>query len=117
MTGYTFEDRVAERPGTAMLIGLVAADVRPDRRYWWRVTLPDCRGRRPVLKRCGGCWSAPPPAVRAISASLGAFRYQSRPFANALGATEHRRTRPYRPQTNGKLERGPAPKARLSCCG
>jgi hypothetical protein len=22
-----------------MLTGLVAADVRPDRRYWWRVTL------------------------------------------------------------------------------
>ncbi|AGP62388.1 integrase catalytic subunit [Mycobacterium intracellulare subsp. yongonense 05-1390] len=31
--------------------------------------------------------------------------YRSRTFADALGAVEHRRTRPYRPQTNGKVER------------
>ena len=31
--------------------------------------------------------------------------YRSRIFAEALGAVEHRRTRPYRPQTNGKVER------------
>jgi transposase InsO family protein len=31
--------------------------------------------------------------------------YRSRTFAEALGAIEHRRTRPYRPQTNGKVER------------
>jgi transposase InsO family protein len=31
--------------------------------------------------------------------------YRSRPFAAALGTVEHRRTRPYRPQTNGKVER------------
>ena len=31
--------------------------------------------------------------------------YRSRVFAEALGQAEHRRTRPYRPQTNGKVER------------
>ena len=31
--------------------------------------------------------------------------YRSRAFAAALGEVEHRRTRPYRPQTNGKVER------------
>jgi transposase InsO family protein len=31
--------------------------------------------------------------------------YQSRLFDTALGAAKHRKTRPYRPQTNGKVER------------
>jgi transposase InsO family protein len=32
--------------------------------------------------------------------------YRSHAFADALGATiKHQRTRPYRPQTNGKVER------------
>jgi transposase InsO family protein len=31
--------------------------------------------------------------------------YRSHAFGDALGAIEHRRTRPYRPQTNGKVER------------
>jgi transposase InsO family protein len=31
--------------------------------------------------------------------------YRSHAFREALGAIEHRRTRPYRPQTNGKVER------------
>jgi transposase InsO family protein len=31
--------------------------------------------------------------------------YRSIPFARALGEVKHRRTRPYRPQTNGKVER------------
>ena len=31
--------------------------------------------------------------------------YLSHDFARALGEVEHRKTRPYRPQTNGKVER------------
>lgn len=31
--------------------------------------------------------------------------YRSRTFAQALGSVVHKRTRPYRPQTNGKVER------------
>jgi len=31
--------------------------------------------------------------------------YRSHAFRDALGSIEHRRTRPYRPQTNGKVER------------
>jgi transposase InsO family protein len=31
--------------------------------------------------------------------------YRSHTFRDALGAIQHRRTRPYRPQTNGKVER------------
>ena len=31
--------------------------------------------------------------------------YRSTPFAEALGEIKHRRTKPYRPQTNGKVER------------
>ncbi|WP_077086674.1 IS481 family transposase [Mycobacterium rhizamassiliense] len=31
--------------------------------------------------------------------------YRSHAFSDALGTVEHRRTRPYRPQTNGKVER------------
>ena len=31
--------------------------------------------------------------------------YRSKAFGDALGPIEHRRTRPYRPQTNGKVER------------
>ena len=42
--------------------------------------------------------------VRKVLADNGSC-YRSRAFAEALGAVEHRRTRPYRPQTNGKVER------------
>jgi transposase InsO family protein len=31
--------------------------------------------------------------------------YRSGDFTRALGEAKHRRTRPYRPQTNGKVER------------
>jgi transposase InsO family protein len=43
-------------------------------------------------------------AVRKVLTDNGAC-YRSRTFADALGDIEHRRTRPYRPQTNGKVER------------
>lgn len=42
--------------------------------------------------------------VRKVLTDNGAC-YRSRTFAEALGDIEHRRTRPYRPQTNGKVER------------
>jgi transposase InsO family protein len=43
-------------------------------------------------------------AVTAVMTDNGAC-YRSRHFAKALGDIKHRRTRPYRPQTNGKVER------------
>jgi transposase InsO family protein len=44
-------------------------------------------------------------AVQAVMTDNGAC-YRSRDFATALGPQiKHRRTRPYRPQTNGKVER------------
>jgi transposase InsO family protein len=42
--------------------------------------------------------------VRKVLTDNGAC-YRSFAFRDALGAIEHRRTRPYRPQTNGKVER------------
>jgi transposase InsO family protein len=42
--------------------------------------------------------------VRKVLTDNGAC-YRSHPFRDALGGIEHRRTRPYRPQTNGKIER------------
>jgi transposase InsO family protein len=42
--------------------------------------------------------------VRNVLTDNGAC-YRSIAFAQALGDIEHRRTRPYRPQTNGKVER------------
>jgi hypothetical protein len=35
----------------------------------------------------------------------GGSRYRSHIFREALGGVEHRRTQPYRPQTNGRVER------------
>ncbi|WP_123029679.1 IS481 family transposase, partial [Mycolicibacterium stellerae] len=43
-------------------------------------------------------------AVRKVLTDNGSC-YRSHTFADALGEIEHRRTRPYRPQTNGKVER------------
>ena len=42
--------------------------------------------------------------VKAVMTDNGAC-YRSHDFANALDGIKHRRTRPYRPQTNGKVER------------
>jgi len=42
--------------------------------------------------------------VQAVMTDNGAC-YRSRAFAHALGGIKHVRTRPYRPQTNGKVER------------
>ena len=42
--------------------------------------------------------------VHAVMTDNGSC-YRSREFAQALGQIKHRRTRPYRPQTNGKVER------------
>jgi transposase InsO family protein len=43
-------------------------------------------------------------AVRKVLTDNGSC-YRSHAFRDALGDAEHRRTRPYRPQTNGKVER------------
>jgi transposase InsO family protein len=43
-------------------------------------------------------------SVDAVLTDNGAC-YRSHAFARALGEARHRRTRPYRPQTNGKVER------------
>jgi transposase InsO family protein len=43
-------------------------------------------------------------AVRNVLTDNGSC-YRSKRFAEALGDIRHRRTRPYRPQTNGKVER------------
>ena len=43
-------------------------------------------------------------SVRKVLTDNGSC-YRSTAFADALGGIEHRRTRPYRPQTNGKVER------------
>jgi transposase InsO family protein len=43
-------------------------------------------------------------SVRKVLTDNGAC-YRSKTFNAALGEIEHRRTRPYRPQTNGKVER------------
>ena len=43
-------------------------------------------------------------AVAAVLSDNGSC-YRSGAFATALGDAKHRRTRPYRPQTNGKVER------------
>ncbi len=43
-------------------------------------------------------------AVRAVMTDNGAC-YRSQVFRDVLGEIQHRRTRPYRPQTNGKVER------------
>ena len=43
-------------------------------------------------------------AVRKVLTDNGSC-YRSHAFRDALGDIEHRRTRPYRPQTNGKVER------------
>ena len=42
--------------------------------------------------------------VKSVMTDNGAC-YRSRDFAKALDGIKHRRTRPYRPQTNGKVER------------
>ena len=42
--------------------------------------------------------------VRTVLTDNGSC-YRSHAFRDALGGIEHRRTRPYRPQTNGKVER------------
>ena len=54
--------------------------------------------------RAQGWFSAHGIEVQEVLTDNGAC-YRSLPFAAALGEAAHRRTRPYRPQTNGKVER------------
>jgi transposase InsO family protein len=55
-------------------------------------------------RRANAFFAAAGIVVTAVMTDNGAC-YRSRDFATALGAIKHRRTRPYRPQTNGKVER------------
>jgi transposase InsO family protein len=54
--------------------------------------------------RANAFFAAAGVTVAAVMTDNGAC-YRSRDFAKALGRIKHRRTRPYRPQTNGKVER------------
>jgi len=54
--------------------------------------------------RANAWFTASGVAVRKVLTDNGSC-YRSSIFAEALGAVEHRRTRPNRPQTNGKVER------------
>jgi len=54
-------------------------------------------------KRASAFFAAAGISVRAVMTDNGAC-YRSHAFANALGeGVKHRRTRPYRPQTNGRV--------------
>lgn len=56
-------------------------------------------------ERARGFFAAAGIAVTAVMTDNGSC-YRSKVFARALGlGVKHRRTRPYRPQTNGKVER------------
>ncbi len=89
-----------------------------------RLPLPAHRDRRTLtvgLLRTVGATNAKPPPPRSgyapthgspSTASLlkkvltdNGSCYRSHAFRDALGEIKHRRTRPYRPQTNGKVER------------
>jgi transposase InsO family protein len=55
-------------------------------------------------KRANAWFTTAGITVTAVLSDNGSC-YRSRSFAEALGDISHRRTRPYRPQTNGKVER------------
>jgi transposase InsO family protein len=55
-------------------------------------------------RRANAFFAAAGITVTAVMTDNGAC-YRSRSFAAALGTITHKRTRPYRPQTNGKVER------------
>lgn len=54
--------------------------------------------------RAAGFFAAHGITIKAVLTDNGSC-YRSKEFADALGTVKHRRTRPYRPQTNGKVER------------
>ena len=70
--------------------------------------LVDCRAQLSIVRHAAGCptllaqvrtrW--PDETARVLTDNGSCYR--SHTFAKALGAVEHRRTRPYRTQTNGK---------------
>jgi transposase InsO family protein len=55
-------------------------------------------------RRAGSWFAARGITVQRVLTDNGSC-YRSRTFAEALGTVTHKRTRPYRPQTNGKVER------------
>jgi transposase InsO family protein len=68
--------------------------------------LPDERTATAIAfwKRANAFFASAGIAVTAVMTDNGSC-YRSREFLKALGDVKHRRTRPYRPQTNGKVER------------
>jgi transposase InsO family protein len=68
--------------------------------------LPDEQGATAAAfwRRAGAWFATHGITVAAVLSDNGAC-YRSRAFAQALATTQHKRTRPYRPQTNGKVER------------
>jgi transposase InsO family protein len=56
------------------------------------------------LAAAAGSWTVRAIIVLRVLTDNGA-PYRSKLFAQTLGPITHKRTRPYRPQTNGKVER------------
>ena len=68
--------------------------------------LPDEQGPTAAAfwQRANAWFAAQGVAAARVLTDNGAC-YRSRAFAAALATVSHKRTRPYRPQTNGKVER------------
>jgi transposase InsO family protein len=100
--GYDGEHARSRRPGYAFLHSAVDAYSR----VAYTEVLDDERGRTAAdfWQRAARFFDELGVTPEAVLTDNGSC-YRSTVFATALGGTEHRRTRPRRPQTNGKVER------------